>query len=141
MDTPKENPYAPPTVKSTAISPLALAARLSCPVCHLQTFPYWKVYCVGHMWPFRCPQCSTKLKAAKIGLGRWTTYFLAIPCALIGAVVLITPRDPDFRSLLGGFDKYLTLSTFVVALVATFAVDFFIDKYYVYLRDCRDVQH
>ena len=136
----EENPYRPPSEKSTPFLPSRITERLKCPVCCRQTFPYWKVYFFVPGLPFRCRNCDTKLKLAKFGFGQLSSFVVALPCAMFGAIVTLKLLHPDFRSWTGEFDNYLTIYMFLVVLFVTLAVDFLVDKHYVYVRNPQDLQ-
>jgi hypothetical protein len=69
-----------------------------------------------------------------------SSFVVALPCAMFGAIVTLKLLHPDFRSWTGEFDNYLTIYTFLVVLAVTLAVDFRVDMHYVYVRNPQDLQ-
>ena len=126
-----DNPYEPP---STACGSHSLADRLTCPKCKSWTTSYRKAYFWYSLRRFSCPLCGEKLKIAKPPFGHWSTAIVSLPTGLLGSVVILNLIDNEFQELLGAYGDYLTIPVFAAACVVSFALDFVLDKTFVYLK-------
>jgi hypothetical protein len=133
----EDNPYRAPGTASQPGGEHAAGdrARRRCPLCHRHEFPYWRLYWFHSQLGRHlvCPACGGKLKVAKFGFGKWSSLVIALPSGFIGGFTLIKLLHgipPPLAPISGLFTPPIFLAVFL----ATGAMDFFLDRFYCYLR-------
>jgi hypothetical protein len=110
--------------------------RFDCPQCQFR-FSFWKVYWRQALGTFSCPQCDARLKAAKMGIGRWFTTALGFAFGLVAgllASLILGPDDSRMRLPSDAIGRYWLIPLFFIAVALAYAAGYFIDRRYTYLR-------
>lgn len=134
------NPYQSPSQPSAqGQHPASLAERLKCPVCAGHSVPFWKLYWWIPLFSFSCPTCAAKLRVAKYGFGRWSSFLIAIPSGIAIAVVAIVPFEEWFQDWLGNVPVSMVILVIIFVLAGCLAADYLVDRQYAYVRAAKAV--